>query len=198
MCRIWMYLFCALGVILTPGERQASAMEITTPKEITALNGTDVVLKCTFKSTYPVKDGSVSVSWLFRPLAQEQAKSFFYYQTESYPPKDGPFKGRVTWSGNVMKNDVSITLHDVQYNFNGTYTCQVLNPPDIQGLAGEIRLQVVQSVKFSEMGILATAVGGAILIVLVILAVYLTVRYCRNRRENSDLELPEAKQPSVW
>lgn len=45
----------------------------------------------------------------------------------------------------MLKYDGSITLNDVQFSFNGTYTCQVRNPPDVHGFTGEIRLEVVQS-----------------------------------------------------
>lgn len=70
---------------------------------------------------------------------------FFFYQEESFPPTRGLFKGHAVWSGNVLKNDGSITLTDVQSSFNGTYTCQVRNPPDVHGFTGELRLEVVQS-----------------------------------------------------
>lgn len=69
---------------------------------------------------------------------------FFHYQGGAYPPPGGLFKDHVVWSGDVMKGDGSITLQDVQFSFNGTYSCQVLNPPDFQGFAGEIKLRVVQ------------------------------------------------------
>lgn len=66
-----------------------------------------------------------------------------FYQLKAYIPTK--FIGHVTWSGNIPKNDASITLHDVQFRFNGTYSCQVRNPPDVHGFAGEVNLQVVQS-----------------------------------------------------
>lgn len=69
----------------------------------------------------------------------------FLYQGKPFPPTEGHFKGHVEWSGNVLKNDASIALNNMQFSFNGTYTCQVRNPPDVQGFTGEIRLEVVQS-----------------------------------------------------
>lgn len=65
----------------------------------------------------------------------------FYYQKKSaFPPETRMFKGHV-WSGDIMKGDASITLQNVQFRFNGTYSCQVKNPADIQGFVGEIRLK---------------------------------------------------------
>lgn len=67
----------------------------------------------------------------------------FYYHEEPIPPTNGRFKDRVVWSGDVLRRDVSITLQGVQPSFNGTYICQVRNPPDVHGSSGEIRLRVV-------------------------------------------------------
>ncbi|KAI4877027.1 hypothetical protein NFI96_028131 [Prochilodus magdalenae] len=175
-------------------------MEVFTPKELTAVNGSSVLLKCTFKSTEAVSEGSVSVAWTFKPLGQTGEETIFYFQIQPYPSKTGRLKDHVTWSGNVMKNDASITIRDVQFNFNGTYGCRVTNPPDVHSITSEIHLQVVQSVKLSEMGILAAAVGGAIFLVLVILSVFLTVRHCRRKQEDTGVELDKSewKQPSVW
>lgn len=50
---------------------------------------------------------------------------------------------RVTFVGNLDKNDVSVTLADVQIFDEGLYNCYVRNPPDrVQGL-GVIELIVV-------------------------------------------------------
>lgn len=67
----------------------------------------------------------------------------FYYQEDPYPPEKGIFKGHVKWSGDIMRKDASITLTDVLPTFNGTYICQVVNPPDAHGSTGETILRVV-------------------------------------------------------
>ncbi|KAB5522714.1 hypothetical protein PHYPO_G00162650 [Pangasianodon hypophthalmus] len=198
MLRIWIqFLVSVVGVLLTPGVYRTLAIEVSTPKELTAANGTDVRLKCTFKSSQPVSEKSVSVSWSFKPLGSSSEEKFFYYQEVPFPPDRGQFKGHAVWSGNVLKNDGSITLTSVQFSFNGTYTCQVLNPPDVHGFTSEIRLEVVQSVKLSEIGILAAAVGGAILLILFILSIVFTVRYFRGRRGDAAIELQDSKRASV-
>uniref|UniRef100_A0A8B9R9I4 Myelin protein zero-like 2b n=1 Tax=Astyanax mexicanus TaxID=7994 RepID=A0A8B9R9I4_ASTMX len=143
-----MFLLSAVGVLVIPGVHHVVAIEVSTTKELTAVNGTSVTLKCTFKSTSPLTESSVSVNWSFRPVGQTKEEPVFYYQQKSYPPMENSrFRGHVTWSGNVLKNDASITLQDVQFSFNGTYSCQVRNVPDVHGFASEISLQVVQSVK---------------------------------------------------
>lgn len=62
-----------------------------------------------------------------------------------YGPTVGRFKDRVVWDGNPERYDVSIILGRLQFDDNGTYTCQVKNPPDVDGLIGEIQLSVVQT-----------------------------------------------------
>lgn len=57
----------------------------------------------------------------------------------------GRFKDRVAWDGNPERYDVSILLWRLQFDDNGTYTCQVKNPPDVDGLVGAIRLSVVHT-----------------------------------------------------
>ena len=59
------------------------------------------------------------------------------------PQRSDRFGERVTFAGNLDKNDLAITLSDVQIEDEGIYNCYVRNPPDrIQG-HGVIRLNVV-------------------------------------------------------
>ncbi|XP_026105455.1 myelin protein zero-like protein 2 [Carassius auratus] len=189
MSRVWIYLFPALCALVLPGVHQVKGIEVLTSPELEAVNGTDVRLKCTFKSTHPLSENSVSVSWTFRGLGKTGEESFFHYKGQAYPPEFGTFKDHAVWSGNVMKGDASITLKNVQFNFNGTYICQVQNPPDFQGFAGEISLRVVQKVSFSEIGILAIAVGGCIGVILLILIIYIVVRVFRRRGNDTEIEM---------
>ena len=51
-----------------PGVLRVGGMEVSTPEEVEGVNGTDVTLKCTFKTQHPVSSSTVIVSWNFRPL----------------------------------------------------------------------------------------------------------------------------------
>nr|AAH75940.1 Myelin protein zero-like 2 [Danio rerio]CAD36022.1 epithelial V-like antigen 1 [Danio rerio] len=188
MRRMWIYLSSALCALVFTGVYQVEGMEVFTSSELEAVNGTEIRLKCTFKSNRPLSEERTSVSWSFMPLGKTKEEPFFHYQGHAYLPPGGLFKDHVVWSGDVMKGDGSITLQDVQFSFNGTYSCQVLNPPDIQGFAGEIKLRVVQKVSFSEIGILAIAVGGSIGVILLILIIYIVVRVFRRREEDMTIE----------
>ncbi|KAK6322268.1 myelin protein zero-like protein 2 [Coregonus clupeaformis] len=187
----WLQFLALLGLF---GVLRVGGMEVFTSNEVEAVNGTEVRLKCTFKSKHPVSHSSVAVSWNFRPLGQGAEESVFYYQETAYPPTEGRFKGHATWSGDILRQDASISLHEVPFTFNGTYTCQVRNLPDVHGINGEVTLRVVQKVSISEIGILAAAIGGTIAIVLVLLGLFMVFKYCnRNRHANTDMELQGRK-----
>lgn len=55
-------------VVFITGVRHVSGIDVHTPAEVEAVNGTNVKLKCTFTSTHAVTLQSVSVSWNFRPI----------------------------------------------------------------------------------------------------------------------------------
>lgn len=67
----------------------------------------------------------------------------FYKKKGMMPLRSDRFGERVTFVGNLDKNDLSITLSDVQVEDVGIYNCYVRNPPDrIQG-HGVIQFNVV-------------------------------------------------------
>ncbi|KAA0717243.1 Myelin protein zero-like protein 2 [Triplophysa tibetana] len=193
MNRVWINLVSALCA-LASGVYQVEAMEVLTSSDVEAVNGTNVRLKCTFKSTHPLSEDKVTVSWSFQALGKTSGETFFHHQGKSYPPTFGLFKGHAVWSGDVMKGDASITLQNVQVTFNGTFSCQVRNPPDIQSIAGQINFKVVQKVSFSEIGILAIAVGGSIGIILLILTIYVCVRLFRRKDNDMTFEMDQKDQ----
>ncbi|XP_061595921.1 myelin protein zero-like protein 2 [Cololabis saira] len=182
----WIWPLLVLGGFVIPG---VSGIVIYTPTEVVAVNGTDVKLKCTFTSSQRASLQSVTVSWNFRPLIAGNEESVFYYHDVAYPPNEGRFKGRVVWSGDIARRDASITLQEVPPTFNGTYICQVRNPPDVHGNNGELVLKVVNKVALSEIAILAAAVGGACGAILIILGFIVAVRYFRKRKMDTDIEM---------
>ncbi|KAM9299344.1 myelin protein zero-like protein 2 [Gastrophryne carolinensis] len=175
---------CLPVALLLALAASVSCMEVYTSKELQALNGTDTRLKCTFSSSSPIGD-DVTVSWTFRPLAGGSEVSVFYYHGEPFPPREGRFQNRAVWDGNIKRSDASIIIRNVQQADNGTFMCQVKNPPDVHGEMKEIVLQVVEKVKFSEIIWLALVIGvGSVVIILLVLAVVL-FRYYRKQKTHS-------------
>ncbi|KAM4547571.1 myelin protein zero-like protein 2 [Fundulus diaphanus] len=200
MDRIWLLVF--LSGLLLPGVQRVWGMEISTTKEVEAVNGTSVKLTCTFTSTHPVSPQTVIVSWNFQPVNSKHSHRVFYYQEDPHPPPDGIFKGHVVWSGDIMRKDASITLHDVQPIFNGTYSCRVTNNPDVHGEIGKTDLRIVNKSSLSELSILGAIVGVSCAFVLILLGIYVAWKLYRKRQRETDIEmhLDERfeKDPTVW
>ncbi|XP_037362448.1 myelin protein zero-like protein 1 isoform X2 [Talpa occidentalis] len=171
--RLWSVLAAALGLVTTG----VSALEVYTPKEIFVANGTQGKLTCKFKSTN-MTGTLTSVTWSFQPQGTEAPVSFFHYsQGQVYPGNYPPFKGRITWAGDLDKKDASINIENMQFMHNGTYICDVKNPPDIVVQPGHIRLYVVEKESLPVfpvwvvVGIVTAVVLGLTLLIGMILAV---------------------------
>ena len=53
------------------------------------------------------------------------------------------YKDRVQFIGDLNKHDASIQLLNAKFSDNGTYFCDVKNPPDVSGTPGRTELRVV-------------------------------------------------------
>ncbi|XP_060702931.1 myelin protein zero-like protein 2 [Hemiscyllium ocellatum] len=189
---IWMLAWA----LIFPGISGVAAVDIYTSGNIEARNGTEKRLKCTFQSSSPVSKRT-TVTWHFRRPDSSNEESVFYYHEEPFPPSGGRFKDRISWSGNIWKKDGSITISNLQFTDNGTFLCSVKNPPDVHGVAGEIKLSVVHKVTYSEMMILGIVIGCAtglvVLIVIAVVGVQL-LRKNRAQQEEDEMEYEEEKE----
>uniref|UniRef100_A0A8V5GWU3 Uncharacterized protein n=1 Tax=Melopsittacus undulatus TaxID=13146 RepID=A0A8V5GWU3_MELUD len=165
-----------------------AAMEVHTSKEVNAVNGTNLRLKCTFSSSSPISQ-HLSVTWNFQPEDLGSHELVLYYLQEPYNLPSGRFKERVTWDGNIERNDASIMIWNLQPTDNGTFTCQVKNPPDANGVVGEVRLRVVQKVHFSEIHFLAVAIGSACVLMIIVVAVVIICRHHRKKAQEKRIEV---------
>lgn len=203
MCVNGLYFLTVLSGLAASGVLQVSGMRIYTSGDVEAVNGTDVRLRCTFQSSSDINPGSIIISWSFRPLKPGREESVFHYQQKPYPPLDGIFRKRVVWDGDVRGRDASIVLQQVKFTYNGTYICQVKNPPDVHGTVGEIRLRVVTTASFSELLLLALAIGGGIASVVLLLVIIVSCRRYRKKRQrhiegNEEAPRKERKDPTAW
>ncbi|KAG9482521.1 hypothetical protein GDO78_011281, partial [Eleutherodactylus coqui] len=109
----------------------------------------------------------------------------FFFHMEPYPPTKGRFANRAFWDGNPKRNDGSIIIRNIQPMDNGTYLCQIKNPPDVHGEVGEIMVSVVDQVKFSEIMLLMLVIGVGSAVIIAIVIVVVLVRYYRKQRTHS-------------
>ncbi|XP_059930414.1 myelin protein zero-like protein 2 [Gadus macrocephalus] len=203
MCAKLLVLVVVYGLAAS-GMLAVQGMKVYTSSDVEAVNGTDVRLKCTFQSSASINLNSITVSWSFRPLGPGREESVFYYHMKAYPPLEGRFRKRAVWAGDIMSRDASIIVREVKFTYNGTFSCQIKNPPDVHGNAGEIRFRVVHTASFSELLLLALAIGGAIGLVVIFLVVFVSCRRCsknraRQRHAEVDQESPrkERKDPTA-
>ncbi|KAJ6653169.1 hypothetical protein lerEdw1_010042 [Lerista edwardsae] len=179
----------SLLLVLWPA---AAALDVYTPGTLEVLNGTEARLKCTFSSDVPLGK-QTTVSWLFRPQEKGPDESVFYFHEGAYPPTTGRFSGRVTWDGNAAKGDASILVWRVSPTDNGTFVCQVRNPPDVDGGLSEIQLRVVLTVSFSEIHVLALTIGCACALMIVVVIVVVVCRHQRKTRQERTAETVETE-----
>uniref|UniRef100_A0A803SMK3 Ig-like domain-containing protein n=2 Tax=Anolis carolinensis TaxID=28377 RepID=A0A803SMK3_ANOCA len=120
-------------------------MEMGLPNELTLKTGTDAKLPCSFSSTEEIS-AATSVTWSFQH-AESTARpmTFFYYSDgKEYTGKSTQFSGRTRWDGNFTMSDASIIVENIQAEDNGTYFCDVKNPPDIAAEPTQVILNVLE------------------------------------------------------
>ncbi|XP_060765562.1 myelin protein zero-like 1 like [Neoarius graeffei] len=184
-CGLWLWSFALCAVII--GIYPVASIEVYTSVEVFVENGTTGVLKCTFKSNQVISSRA-SVSWSFIPEGSSDStgESIFYFAGGSGFPDSAQFKSRVEWAGDLNKKDGSIRIHKMQFSDNGTYTCDVKNPPDIGGKPSLTKLRVVKkdSLPQTSPAVIVGAVIGAIIGVIIIAVVaYLLIRVMRSTRD---------------
>ncbi|XP_056415866.1 LOW QUALITY PROTEIN: myelin protein zero-like protein 1 [Hyla sarda] len=169
---------CLLLAAVLCAVHYAGAVEIYAPNELFAENGTYVKLPCTFKST-EVTGSTTSVTWMFTEEGASTAGVviFYYINGKKYPGQEPRFKDRVTWVGDINNRDVSIKLDKITFKDNGTYSCNVLNPPDIMSTPKQIKLRVVEKDNLPAsnvpflVGIICAVIGGILVIAIIVFAV---------------------------
>uniref|UniRef100_A0A673GZW2 Myelin protein zero-like protein 1 n=1 Tax=Sinocyclocheilus rhinocerous TaxID=307959 RepID=A0A673GZW2_9TELE len=117
-----------------------SAIDVYTPAELFAENGTTATLSCSFKSR-EVISSLASVVWSFLP--EGETGIFYYSGGKQFPGSVPQFKSRVEWAGDMNKKDVSIRVLQMQFKDNGTFSCDVKNPPDISRQMSFTKVRVV-------------------------------------------------------
>ncbi|XP_038861148.1 myelin protein zero-like protein 1 isoform X2 [Salvelinus namaycush] len=167
-------LIYGITLCLFFGTNLTAAIELYAPAEVLVENGTTGILKCSFKSR-EVISSAATVTWSFRPTGSDpgSAVSIFYYTSgKHYPGSVAQFKDRVKWAGDLNKKDASVHLIEAQFNDNGTYSCAVINPPDISVTAAQTQLKVVikESLPQNSTAVIVSAVCGAV-IGLILIAV---------------------------
>ncbi|XP_070621888.1 myelin protein zero-like protein 3 [Erythrolamprus reginae] len=163
----------ALPLLLLLAVARVQLLEIQAVARVRAFVGEAVTLKCRFKSSAPVS-GKLTVDWTYRPLAGGNLEPVFHYQSQAYPAKRGSFRDRISWAGDVAKQDASIMIWNPTLEDNGTFSCSVKNPPDVQHNIPQTLLTVTQrgaSFQLTSSGLLSILVflpSGIVVVLLLV------------------------------
>ncbi|KAK5904358.1 hypothetical protein CesoFtcFv8_005933 [Champsocephalus esox] len=166
-----------------------SSMDVLMPQNINALNGTTVKIPCTFTSCYKMDVGKFLMNWTYQETLNDTEDLFmtFIKNKGMVPQRSYQFGDRVMFVGNLDKNDLSITLSEVQIEDEGLYNCYVRNPPDrIQG-HGTIRLHVVSELPPPRDSTIAVAIGASVGGALALLILSMVVVKCLRRHRKQEL-----------
>ncbi|NXJ84238.1 MYP0 protein, partial [Trogon melanurus] len=111
------------------GPSPTSSIHVYTQREVYGTVGSHVTLSCSFWSSEWISE-DISITWHFQAEGSRDSISIFHYaKGQPYIDDVGSFKERMEWVGNPRRKDGSIVIHNLDYTDNGTFTCDVKNPP---------------------------------------------------------------------
>ncbi|XP_057676592.1 myelin protein zero-like protein 1 isoform X1 [Corythoichthys intestinalis] len=168
----------------------ALAIDIYTEPEVMVENGTACVLRCTFKSN-EVVSSYIAATWYFQSNQPDhkffkEPNTIFYFYGGGLGQSSEDYKDRLQFIGDINKKDVSIRINPVQFGDNGTYTCEVKNPPDISGKRARTELRVVLKgalPRASTPVIVGAVIGVLLLLVLILVAVCIVMKVIHSRND---------------
>ncbi|KAL7849559.1 hypothetical protein SRHO_G00211820 [Serrasalmus rhombeus] len=169
------------------------SMDVLVAQQINALNGTMVRISCSFTSCYRLDPTKFAMNWTYQETLNDTEEMFMTFKNKITPLRTERFGDRVKFAGNLDKNDLSITISDVQLTDEGIYNCYVRNPPDrIQG-HGIIQLSVVTELPPPRDSTIAVAIGASIGGMLALVILSMVVVKCVRRHKKQELISDEQK-----
>ncbi|XP_051895787.1 sodium channel, voltage-gated, type IV, beta a [Pristis pectinata] len=108
---------------------------------IKVVNGSDVILPCTFSSCKDYK--GASFWWKFQKNKTSSAQTIIYIKLKGKKPFITPESdSRVTFIGNIKSKNISLLLTNVDFDDTGFYTCFFKNPEE-KGQEANATLQLI-------------------------------------------------------
>lgn len=177
-----------VGFLILMMGSPVSCMDVTVTQKLNALNGSQVKLSCSFISCYKVDTSKFTMNWTYTELPENTTKILFmrYHKHRMLPEPQEKFGNRVAFVGNVEKNDLSITISDVQLSDDGYYNCSVRNPPDRVHGTGIIKLNVLTELPPPRDSTIAVAIGASVGGVLALLILSMVVVKCIRRKQKQE------------
>ncbi|KAF4085843.1 hypothetical protein AMELA_G00099650 [Ameiurus melas] len=181
------------SVLLVFTVSSVSSMEVVVTPLINALNGTMVKISCTFTSCYKMDISKFAMNWTYQETKNDTEEMFMTFKNRITPLRTDRFGDRVKFAGNLDKNDLSITISDVQLSDEGIYKCSVRNPPDRVEGHGSIQLSVVTELPPPRDSTIAVAVGASVGGMLALVILTMVIIKCVRRHKKQELISDEQK-----
>ncbi|CAK6965216.1 sodium channel subunit beta-2 isoform X2 [Scomber scombrus] len=177
------------AVLLLLSLSGCSSMDVLVANKINALNGTTVKITCTFTSCYKMDVTKFAMNWTYQESLNDTEEMFMTFQRKKgmVSQRTDQFGDRVTFVGNLDKNDLSITLSDVQLEDEGIYNCYVRNPPDRNQGHGVINFNVVTELPPPKDSTIAVAIGASVGGALALLILSMVIVKCLRRHRKQEL-----------
>ncbi|XP_061607084.1 sodium channel, voltage-gated, type IV, beta b [Phyllopteryx taeniolatus] len=150
--------------------RSAEALEMSVGKIpfLEAVNGSTVVLPCTYSSCIGIEN--LYFRWQFNDNGTMQTVCDAVIPSEGVVPKVKMYKERFEFVGKNRNNNISILLWNITFENGGQYTCFGSNPKEKNKNHSAIfKLIVVDELREVDNTltiIIASAVGGAIALLM--------------------------------
>lgn len=157
---------CCLLLTLIFGVCCVHALEMSTGKVpfLEAVNGSTVLLPCTYSSCIGIKD--LYFKWEFNDNGTMQKLADAVIPLDNVDPKVNVYHSRVDYVGSSKGNNISILLWNVTFDDAGVYTCFGKNPKEkSKNHSAIFTLYVVEELRQVDNTltiIIASCVGGFI------------------------------------
>ncbi|XP_048837332.1 sodium channel subunit beta-2 isoform X2 [Brienomyrus brachyistius] len=182
-----------MAMMIFAMDSPASSMDVTVPSKVIALNGTTARLPCTFTSCYKIDINRFAMNWTYKETLNDTEEIFMTFKHRVTVIRTERFDDRVVFAGKLEKNDLSITISDVQLSDSGIYKCYVRNPPDRQLGNASIFLDVLTELPPPRDSTIAVVVGASVGGILAVLILSMVIIKCVRRRRKQELISDEQK-----
>ncbi|XP_040907850.1 sodium channel, voltage-gated, type IV, beta b [Toxotes jaculatrix] len=156
------------SVLLGVWSVQALEMSVGKIPFLEAVNGSTVMLPCTYSSCIGIRD--LYFDWQFNNNGTMQRVCQSVIASEGVEPHVSIFRERVEFVGKNRDNNISIVLWNITFEDGGQYTCFGRNPKEKDKNHSAIfTLIVVEELRVVDNTltiIIASAVGGAIALLM--------------------------------
>ncbi|KAG7470811.1 hypothetical protein MATL_G00117890 [Megalops atlanticus] len=179
-------------VVLLIGVWCAQALEVSVGKVhfVEVMNGSTVLLPCTYSSCIGIKN--LYFSWRYNDNGTMRMMCNGTIPAEGVDPRSNVYNPRVEFVGSSKTSNISILLWNVTFEDEGEYTCFARNPKEKnRNHSAVFTLFVVDEIKEVDNTltvIILSVVGGIIGLIIVAMILKALIRFIIGKVQNKNKE----------